>query len=89
MEFVVVNPSVSSKERRGGYAVARRYIDRYAAIDFIAPVQCDYFNHLGCSQVLTFDTIEHAQRYIEKSTLIPNDWKICKYNATCNTIEDI
>lgn len=76
MNFIIVSLSVQINPVRGGY--------------YIAPVYKDYFGKLGCSQALCFETLEKARDYINNNGgLIPNDWKIAKYNACTNTIMEV
>ena len=87
MEYIIVSPSVNLQTKTGGYYVARGYIDKYIVRDYIAPIYKDYFGKLGCSQPLTFETIETAQQYIKHNGgLFPNDWKTAIYDPCTNDI---
>ena len=90
MNFIIVSLSVQINPVRGGYYIARSYMGDFMARDYIAPVYKDYFGKLGCSQALCFETLEKARDYINNNGgLIPNDWKIAKYNAFTNTIMEV
>lgn len=72
-----------------GYCLARSYIEDFKARDYIAPLSRVFGGRIVPSQPLVFDTVEQAKTYLNfHEGLIPDDWKITKYNACMNAIEN-
>ena len=81
---------IASTENKGGYYVARRFIDRFTCTDFIAPFWREYDGRLTVSQALTFDTVERAQAYLQGHYgLIPDTWFIREYDPCMNCVKGV
>lgn len=81
---------IASTENKGGYYVARRFIDRFTCTDFIAPFWREYDGRLTASQALTFDTVERAQAYLQGHYgLIPDTWFIREYDPCMNCVKEV
>lgn len=79
---------ITSNGAKPGYYLARSNIDRFTVRDFIAPLYREYGGRLSASQALIFNSKEEAQKYLDRHYgIIPDTWKITKYNVCCNCVE--
>lgn len=79
---------ITSNGYAPGYNIARAYMGDFKARDFIAPLTRVFGGRLVPSQPLTFDTVEKAKEYLSRQRLVPDTWKITKYNVCMNAIEN-
>lgn len=70
--------------------IARSYMGKFMARDYLAPLQRVFGGRITASAALTFDRKEDAANYMHRnsdSELISNDMTIRKYNVCCNCVE--
>lgn len=80
---------ITSNGYSPGYCLARSYIGDFKSRDFIAPLSRVFGSRIVPSQPLVFDTVEQAKTYLNKHYgVIPDNWKITKYNSCMNCIEN-
>lgn len=80
---------ITSNGCKPGYILERSYIGDYKARDYIAPLYPVFGGRLSCSGALIFETIQAARDYLTgHNGVIPDTWKICKYDSCMNTITE-
>lgn len=70
--------------------IARSYMGRFMARDYLTPLQYVFGGRITASAALTFDRKEEAERYLKinsDSDLVSNNMTIRKYNVCCNCLE--
>ena len=70
--------------------IARSYMGRFMARDYLTPLQYVFDGRITASAALTFDRKEEAERYLKinlDSDLVSNNMTIRKYNVCCNCLE--
>ena len=70
--------------------IARSYMGRYMARDYLMSLQHVFGGRITASAALTFDRKEEAERYLKinsDSDLVSNNMTIRKYNVCCNCLE--
>lgn len=84
MGYILTSNGYSS-----GYCLARSYMGDFKARDFIAPLSRVFGGRIVPSEPLVFDTVAQARTYLSRhSGVIPDNWKITKYNSCVNSIEN-
>ena len=66
--------------------IARHYIDRYSARDYVSPVRREYDGRITAPNALTFSDLQAARAYIGRNTDHPEAWQVVKYDACLNSI---
>ena len=70
--------------------IARSYMGRFMARDYLTPLQHVFGGRITASEALIFDHKEEAERYLNRnsdSDLISDHMEIKKYNVCCNCLE--
>ena len=70
--------------------IARSYMGRFMAMDYLTPLQHVFGGRITASAALIFDRKEEAERYLNRnsdSDLISDHMEIKKYNVCCNCLE--
>ena len=70
--------------------IARSYMGRFIARDYLTPLQYVFGGRITASAALIFDCKEEAERYLKinsDSDLVSNNMTIRKYNVCCNCLE--
>ena len=70
--------------------IARSYMGRYMARDYLMSLQHVFGGRITASAALTFDRKEEAEKYLSRNSnsgLIFGNMEIKKYNVCCNCLE--